>query len=108
MQWSAPQQSPGRVVRRPILDPAGAGGAGAGNAAPSGHPLAWSPGSDGGDDEGDAVMVSDQEAADARAAAAEAAAKFGGAEHPEPLYMPGRASLNVCVLIFHPWEPGSG
>ena len=62
-------------------------------------------------EEDDEHLVTDAEAGEARAAqakAAEAAAacKFGGPDHPEPLYMPGTYSacslVNMCQFTLAP------
>ena len=67
------------------------------------HALGGSPGprgyavclSSGTEDEDEPHQVTDAEAADARAAEAAAAHRFGGPDHPEPLYMPGASTYNL-------------
>lgn len=46
----------------------------------------------------DQHLVTSEEVADARAQAAVAAAKYGGSEHPEPLFMPGQVLPWHCVV----------
>ncbi len=46
----------------------------------------------------DQHLVTSEEVADARAQAAVAAAKYGGSEHPEPLFMPGQVLPWDCVV----------
>ena len=57
--------------------------------------------------------VTDAEAADARAAEAAAARKFGGPDHPEPLYMPGghthklKRLMTINARLRRCWVPFS-
>ena len=65
-----------------------------GSPGPKGYPVCLSDTED--DDQ--PHEVTDAEAADARAAEAAAARKFGGPDHPEPLYMPGALiTLTGCT-----------
>lgn len=59
----------------------------AGSRGPKGHPILVGTSES---EEEDQHLVTSEEVADARAQAAAAAAKYGGSEHPEPLFMPGQ------------------
>lgn len=65
-----------------------AGGQSAGaSPGPKGHPISY-PSSET-EEEDEEHLVTDEETGEARAAEVAAALKFGGPDHPEPLYMPG-------------------
>lgn len=58
-----------------------------GSPGPKGHPIQVF--TSGSEDE-DQHIVTSEEVAEARAGAEQAAAKYGGSDHPEPLYVPGQ------------------
>ncbi len=67
--------------------PDGASSVNGGSSGPKGHPIHMSASESEDDDQ---HIVTSDEVAEAREKAAAAAAKYGGSEHPEPLFMPGQ------------------
>ncbi len=65
----------------------GANSVDGGSPGPKGHPIRMSTLESEDDDQ---HIVTSDEVAEAREKAAAAAAKYGGSEHPEPLFMPGQ------------------
>ncbi|BDA50637.1 probable Sn1-specific diacylglycerol lipase alpha at N-terminal half [Coccomyxa sp. Obi] len=80
-------QTDGTHEQRARHQPDGAGSVNGGSPGPKGHPIHMSTSESEDDDQ---HIVTSDEVAEARAQAAAAADKYGGSEHPEPLFMPGQ------------------
>lgn len=84
---SSRMQTDGPLEHRARHQPDEAGSVNGGNPGPKGHPIHMSASES---EDYDQHIVTSDEVAEAREKAAAAAAKYGGSEHPEPLFMPGQ------------------